>query len=131
MTDGKVLVIDDEPVLAELLCQILDCHRIPAAVALDGLSGLDLAQALCPDVVILDVMLPDIDGFEVCRRLRSTPATAAIGVVILTSLSSAADRAEALAAGADEFISKPFKADDLIRAVRAVARRRLALTPRA
>lgn len=124
MTDGSVLVIDDEPILCELVCQILDCHRMAAVAALDGRSGLEKAMALGPDAIILDVMLPDINGFEVCRRLRAAPATATIGVVILTGLSSPADRAEALAAGADAYITKPFRADELVRVVRAVAKRR-------
>lgn len=102
-----LLVIEDSPIHIDLLVQLLSPdYRI--LVFTDGVSGLNAAETLLPDLILLDVVLPDIEGFEVCRKIKANPVTQDIPVVILTALTAVHDEVAGLSAGASDFISKPF-----------------------
>jgi DNA-binding response OmpR family regulator len=103
-----VLVVDDEPPVVELVRVTLEDEQVQVLAAGDGAGALDLAVALQPDLILLDVNLPDVDGFEVCRRLRRHPRCAGVKVVMLTAAAQRDDIARGLAAGADHYLTKPF-----------------------
>lgn len=116
----RVLVVDDDPLVRDLLAAVLHDTRFVLDTANDGVEALVKAQRHPPDVVILDVMMPGANGYEVCRRLRSDAATAGAHIVILTARNTREDMAEAMAAGADAFFTKPFSPLDLISTVTGV-----------
>ncbi|HVC34218.1 MAG TPA: response regulator transcription factor [Chloroflexota bacterium] len=123
----KLLVVDDDPDLVDIIAYTLrkDSHQV--SVATSGEEALALAAQDPPEMVILDVMLPGLDGFEVCRRLRQH---APLPVILLTARGEEADRVWGLDLGADDYITKPFSHKELLARVRAVARRAaLARTP--
>lgn len=123
---GRVLVVDDEPANRELLGDVLRAHGYEVREAVDGVSGLAAAADDPPDVVLLDVMMPRMNGYEVCQQLKSAPATAAIPVLLLTSLTAREERLQGIHAGANDFLSKPLDTADLVLRVRnAVAGKRL------
>ena len=109
----RVLIVDDDPIILELVGTILHLNGVEFAAAADGVTGLALAQAIHPDVVLLDVMMPRKDGYEVCRELKdqSDPPK----IVMVTAKTSAEDELAALAAGADDYIRKPFKPHEILR----------------
>jgi DNA-binding response OmpR family regulator len=117
----RVLVVEDERRMAELLAQGLTEEGHAVTLASDGLAGLGLAGAAAFDLMILDVMLPGLDGFAVARRLRS--AHIQIPILMLTARDAPADVIEGLDLGADDYITKPFSFEVLMARVRAVARR--------
>ncbi|HEX7238887.1 MAG TPA: response regulator, partial [Longimicrobiaceae bacterium] len=103
-----LLVVDDEPVNVELLRDLLESLDFRTLGALRGPEALELARESSPDLILLDVMMPGMNGLEVCRRLRADPATAGIPVVFVTALSDAEDKLQAIEAGGDDFLTKPF-----------------------
>jgi PAS domain S-box-containing protein len=103
----SILVVDDLPGSRELLCDMLDGHGYELLSAAGGAEALAIARARCPDLILLDVMMPDIDGFQVCRELRADPHTAHVPVIIVTALDDRKSRLAGLAAGCDDFITKP------------------------
>jgi len=103
-----ILIAEDEPNVVELVRVTLEDQRVQVVAAPDGTAALELAARLQPDLVLLDVGLPDISGLEVCRRLRHDPATAGTPVVMLTAAAQQADVARGLAAGATLYLTKPF-----------------------
>ena len=117
----RVLVVEDEPKMAALIKRVLVAERHVVEIAPDGVSALALAEAAPYDVVVLDRMLPDIDGFTVLRLLRAkenqTP------VLMLTALGTVDDRVAGLDAGADDYLAKPFAFSELLARIRALARR--------
>lgn len=113
-----VVLVDDEPNIREALSFMLEMEGFAVATAENGEQGLDLIRRLRPPVVLLDAMLPQLDGFSVCRQLKADAATAATCVIMLTALGQRADRERALAAGADHYISKPFDEDELLALLR-------------
>lgn len=117
-----VLLIDDEPHNLDMFSNMLGLHGFQTITAENGETGLELARSSAPDVILLDVLMPGIDGLEVCRRLKASPATLYIPVVLITALRGARERTRGVEAGADEFISKPFDNVELITRVRALAR---------
>jgi DNA-binding response OmpR family regulator len=117
----RVLVVDDELTMREFLEMGLGYEGFDVRTAADGLEGLELAHAWGPDLVILDRMLPSLDGLEVCRRLR---AGGEVGVLMLTARGDVDDRVEGLEAGADDYLPKPFTFKELLARARAVLRRR-------
>jgi len=125
MTEGvpnpKVLVIDDEPNIRELVQVALSFHGCTVATGGSGAEALRLAGAFDPDLIVLDVLLPDIDGFEVCRQLRS--AANEVPVIFLTARDATADTVTGLTIGGDDYITKPFSVEALVARVRAVLRR--------
>lgn len=117
----RILVVEDEHRLADLLRRALEHERHTVTIAYDGEEGLARARSDAPDIIVLDVMLPRLDGFEVCRHLRAegidTP------VLMLTALDAVADRVQGLDAGADDYLTKPFAIAELLARVRALGRR--------
>lgn len=117
----RVLLAEDEPNIAELLRFLLGRAGFEVETETDGLAALAAALASPPAVVILDVMLPGLDGLEVLRRLRADPRGRALRIVVLTAKGQRADREAAMDGGADAFITKPFSNAELIDAVRRLA----------
>jgi two-component system response regulator MprA len=115
-----ILVIEDEEKITDFLRRCLAYEGYRVSVAHDGPSGLALAREAPPDLVILDWMLPGMDGLEVCRRLRSVGP---VPIIILTARDSVADRVMGLDAGADDYMIKPFSFDELLARLRALLRR--------
>ncbi len=105
---AKVLVVDDSPEIAALLERLLRAQGCEVAVASDGRQGLALADAFCPDVALLDVMMPEMDGIELCRRLKAEPKHDGLYVILVTAMSENQDVIRGLDAGADDYITKPF-----------------------
>lgn len=123
----RVLVIDDDPNVAEVVAAYLEREGCIVEVRSDGEAGLQAALADPPDLVVLDLMLPGLDGLEVCRRLQ---ALAPVPVVMLTAKGDETDRIIGLELGADDYVSKPFSPRELVARIRAVLRRASApLTP--
>ncbi len=118
-----LLVVDDDPFIARLLEIELVAAGFRVRVANDGQQALDLVHEEAPDLVITDVMMPHIDGFELTRQLRQDPRTAMISVIILTARGLSADKLEGFAIGADDYIVKPFDTPELLARVRGVLRR--------
>ncbi len=123
MKRGTVLVIDDEEDLIELVRYNLEKDGFSVKGAADGETGLALAAAEHPDLIVLDVMLPGMDGLEVCRRLRSEPRTARIPMIMLSARGAESDRIVGLELGADDYVTKPFSPRELAARVKAQLRR--------
>ncbi len=118
--DPRVLVVDDDPALADVVARYLRREGFEVEYAADGATGLRIALDTLPDLVVLDLMMPGMDGFEVCRRLRRATD---IPVVMLTALGEEDDRISGLDLGADDYVTKPFSPRELAARVRAVLRR--------
>src|SRR5260221_13917791 len=125
MADGdqipRVLVIDDEPNIRELVQVALKFHGCSVTLGATGKDALTLAASQRPDLIVLDVLLPDIDGFEVCRRLRASGDE--VPVIFLTARDTSSDTVTGLAIGGDDYVTKPFSVEALVARVRAVLRR--------
>jgi two-component system phosphate regulon response regulator PhoB len=119
----NVLIVDDESDLASLVEFNLQQAGLETAIALTGGRALELAKQRTPDVVLLDLMLPDISGKEVCRRLRADPKTRDVPVVMLTARGEEHDRVEGFEVGADDYVTKPFSPRELVLRIKAVLRR--------
>ena len=117
-----VLVVEDDPQLNELVGAYARMSGFEYRPALDGKTALAEAAAHTPAAVILDLMLPDVDGFEVCRRLREEPATRRVPIIILSALAGEKDRKMGRECGADEHLAKPFDPDKLISTLKQHAR---------
>jgi len=117
----QVLVVDDEPNIRELVQVALKFHGCSVTTAATGKEALRQADAAQPDLIVLDVMLPDLDGFEVCRRLRA--AGNEVPVIFLTARDTSSDTVTGLALGGDDYVTKPFSVEALVARVRAVLRR--------
>jgi two-component system phosphate regulon response regulator PhoB len=115
-----ILVVDDEPPILELVRYTLEDERIRVLEASDGAQALETALAARPDLILLDVQMPRLDGLEVCRRLRADASLAGTRIVMLTAAGQDADRARGLAAGADEYLTKPFSPLALFTLVRSL-----------
>src|SRR6202034_2413353 len=125
MTDNdripQVLVVDDEPNIRELVQVALQFHGCSVTTAATGKDALRQVEAARPHLIVLDVMLPDLDGFEVCRRLRA--AGNDVPVIFLTARDTSSDTVTGLALGGDDYITTPFSVEALVARVRAVLRR--------
>jgi diguanylate cyclase (GGDEF)-like protein len=119
----SVLVVDDDPFIARLLEIELRAAGYEVRVAGDGVQALEAAQERCPDLVLADVMMPNMDGFELTRRLRQDPRTASVSVIMLTARGLSADKLEGFSVGADDYIVKPFDTPELLARIRGVLRR--------
>jgi DNA-binding response OmpR family regulator len=111
------LIVEDHPEQADLVARILSARDYESIVAPDGETGLRLARERMPDLVLLDLMLPDINGFDVCRRLRTDRATMLIPVVMLTALNDPQHRVHGFRVGANAYVTKPYKVDALYGAI--------------
>ena len=119
----KILVVDDEPVLVETMAYNLEQAGYQVTTATDGMSALEAARRETPDLVILDIMLPELDGLEVCRLLRRASNTATIPIMMLTAKGEEIDKVVGLEVGADDYVTKPFGRRELLARVRALLRR--------
>jgi len=119
----RVLIVEDEQAIADLVSQALRRHGFETKIAGDGDEALSLIFDLKPDIVILDLMLPKMDGWEVCRRVKNDPETSHIPILMLTARRSDRDAVEGLELGADDYMRKPFSCDELSARVRALLRR--------
>ncbi|GIG61096.1 DNA-binding response regulator [Longispora fulva] len=124
----RVLVVDDEPTLADLLTMALRYEGWQVRSAPDGSTAVRLAREFRPDAVVLDIMLPDLDGLEVLRRLRNDKPD--IPVLFLTARDAVEDRVAGLTAGGDDYVTKPFSLEEVVARVRALLRRALLHTAR-
>jgi phosphate regulon transcriptional regulator PhoB len=118
-----VLVVEDEPDIRALIVHHLAREGFRCRAVGSGADALARARAVLPDLVVLDLMLPGMDGLEVCRRLRADPATAAVPIIMLTAKADEVDRVVGLEMGADDYVAKPFSPKELVARVRAVLRR--------
>ena len=118
-----VLVIDDEESIVDLIKLGLKYEGFEVVAASDGEEGIAAAQRTNPIFIILDRMLPDMDGLEVCRRLRSNPTTLDIPILLLTAKDEVGSRVEGLNTGADDYLTKPFSFEELVARIRAILRR--------
>lgn len=123
---ARILVIEDEERIAQVIQRALAFEGYRVDVAGDGQAGLDRAREAMPDLVVLDLMLPKVDGVEVCRRLR---AAGNVPIIMLTAKDTVADRVRGLDAGADDYLTKPFDLDELLARVRALLRRATPAAP--
>ena len=123
MKKGTVLVIDDEKDLIELITYNLGKEGYDVIAANDGQEGLDVVKRHRPDLVVLDLMMPGLDGLQVCQRLRSDSRTTGVPIIMLTAKATEADRVVGLEFGADDYITKPFSPREVVARVKAVLRR--------
>jgi two-component system phosphate regulon response regulator PhoB len=124
MVHTKILIVEDDRSLADVLSYNLKHAGYETSVAHDGQDGLTQAQVKTPDLLVLDVMLPVVDGIEVCRRLRADAATRDMLIMMLTAKSEEADELVGFAVGADDYVTKPFSVKVLLERVKALLRRR-------
>jgi two-component system alkaline phosphatase synthesis response regulator PhoP len=118
-----IAIVEDEPNIVELVKYNLDREGYHTVSAKTGKEGLELVRQELPDLVLLDLMLPEIDGISVCKLLRADPQTKFIPIIILTAKSEEADRVLGLEIGADDYVTKPFSPRELVARIRAVLRR--------
>jgi DNA-binding response OmpR family regulator len=116
----RILIADDNPSNADLLDAHLDGHGYETRLAYNGEDALAAARDWRPDLILLDVMMPKLSGFEVCRRLRADPVTRDVSVLMVTALDQATDVETAVDAGTDDFITKPINKTELLLRVRAM-----------
>ena len=116
----RILIADDSQLNAELLDAHLDGSGFDTKLVYNGEDALAAAREWKPDLILLDVMMPKLSGFEVCRRLRADPATAGVSVLMVTALDQATDVETAVDAGTDDFITKPINKTELLLRVRAM-----------
>ena len=119
---STILIVDDNAASRETLESVLGEEGYNLQMAEDGTQALEMADALHPDLILLDVMMPGMDGFEVCRRLRSTPGLVEVPIILLTALDDSASRIEGIQSGADDFLSKPFDRQELRARARTITR---------
>lgn len=113
----RVLVVDDDPLVRNLLRAVLTDADYDLEEANDGLEAMRIAEQRTPDIIVLDVMMPGANGYDVCRAFRKDPRTRSSRIVMLTARNTARDREEGMSAGADVFFTKPFSPLDLIESV--------------
>ncbi len=118
---ARVLVVDDEPSLAQTVSYTLRREGFDVQTAVDGPSAMEAVHSQPPDLIVLDLLLPGIDGFEVCRRVRRTSA---VPILMLTARGEEVDRIVGLEVGADDYLAKPFSMRELVARIRAMLRRR-------
>jgi two-component system, OmpR family, alkaline phosphatase synthesis response regulator PhoP len=118
-----ILIIDDEPELIKILDYNLTKAGYLAVSARDGGTGLEMARKSAPDLIILDIMMPGMDGWEVCKKLRQEPATSGTPLLMLTAKAEEGDRVLGLELGADDYVTKPFGVREILARVKALLRR--------
>lgn len=123
----RILVVEDDPDLCDLLCDLLNTQGYRAEAVQDGAAAIRRVADACPDAVVLDVMLPEMDGFQVCQALKFHRETNLIPILMLTALDSAEARQRGLRVGADRYLTKPFQPDELLRQLRGTIEHRRSL----
>jgi two-component system alkaline phosphatase synthesis response regulator PhoP len=116
----RVVLVDDEPNIRETIAFILDAEGVEVETAADGIEGLDVVRRVRPRVVLLDVMMPRLDGYEVCRAIRADERLKGIYVIVLTAKGQRSDQERALDVGADLYLSKPFDDEVVLGLIRDV-----------
>jgi signal transduction histidine kinase len=119
---STILIVDDEPSARETLTAMLEGQDFRLEMATNGFEALEVAERVRPDLILLDVMMPRMDGFEACRRFRSTPQLAEVPIIMLTALDNHASLMQGIEAGADDFLSKPVDRRELVARVRTITR---------
>jgi two-component system alkaline phosphatase synthesis response regulator PhoP len=119
----KILIVEDDPDIAQLVKLYLERDGFRASIAKSGAEALLLVKSGKPDLLVLDLMLPEIDGIEVCKRLRNAPDTALLPIIMLTAKSEESDTIIGLELGADDYVTKPFSPKALVARVKALFRR--------
>ena len=119
---GRILVVDDQRANIELLAGVLKARGYEVSTAMSGEAALAAVQQACPDLVLADIRMPGIDGYELCRRLREQPPTALLPVILITSTEAQDERVKGLEAGADDFLSRPVNWEELFARVRSLLR---------
>ena len=127
----RVLVVEDDPDIAQLVAHYLEKAGFSAELLANGRDAIAAIGARPPDVIVLDLMLPQVDGLEICRVVRGNAATAAIPIIMLTARAEESDRIVGLEIGADDYLAKPFSPNELIARVRALVRRAQRAAPAA
>ncbi|MBE0528782.1 MAG: response regulator transcription factor, partial [Thermoleophilia bacterium] len=117
----KVLVVDDEPSITDLVSMALRYEQFDVRVASNGREALDAVEQFAPDLAVLDIMMPGIDGFEVARRLRN--AGSHLPILFLTARDATEDKIRGLTLGGDDYVTKPFSVEELVARIRAILRR--------
>ncbi len=123
MDTKNVLVIEDDDIVARTIERSLRGHEFHITIANSGVKGLKLARRAVPDLVILDIIMPGMDGYTVCREMRTDPILSEVPVLFLTAKSKEEDKIDGFRVGADDYLTKPFNIDELILRVRAILRR--------
>ncbi len=123
MDNRKVLVVEDDPSVVVFIVDNLEVLGYDVSIARDGKDGLAKAQALIPDLIILDVMMPEMDGFEVCQNLKTSTKTKNIPILMLTAKGQIQDKVMGFNVGADDYLSKPYEKDEFESRVKALLRR--------
>ncbi len=116
---ANILIIEDDPEAAHILELSLRREGYQVTIAMDGIQGLHAIQTQHPDLVLLDLMMPDIDGFEVCRRVRANPATTHLPIIVVSARTQDADKQMAAQVGANAYLTKPYRRTELLAAIRA------------
>ena len=124
MSGKRILIIEDDRSLAEVISYNLEQQGFDFHISRDGMDGLKYAQLNPPDLIILDLMLPVIDGLEVCRRLRADINTEAVPILMLTAKSEETDQVVGFSVGADDYVTKPFSIKVLLERVKVLLKRR-------
>ena len=119
---ARILVVDDQRSNAEMMAGVLKARGYSVYIALDGQQALEQVREMHPDLVVSDILMPGVDGYDLCRRLRSAPETALLPVILVTSLDAQSERIKGLEAGADDFLSKPVNWEELFARVRSLLR---------
>jgi class 3 adenylate cyclase len=119
---ARILVVDDQRSNAEMMAGVLKARGYSVYLALDGQQALEQVREMHPDLVVSDILMPGVDGYDLCRRLRSAPETALLPVILVTSLDAQSERIKGLEAGADDFLSKPVNWEELFARVRSLLR---------
>ncbi len=119
----KILVVEDERDILDLICHYLEKEGYRTRTATDGANALALSRHEHPDLIVLDLMLPTLDGLEICKKLRGDPVTASTPIIMVTAKAEEIDRIIGLELGADDYVTKPFSPKELVARVKALLRR--------
>jgi two-component system alkaline phosphatase synthesis response regulator PhoP len=120
---SRILIVEDDPDIARLVSRYLDKAGFTSEIVPSGREALESIRATVPDLMVLDLMLPHVDGLEVCRRVRANEPTAALPIIMLTARAEESERIVGLELGADDYLAKPFSPNELVARVRALLRR--------